>query len=72
VPRYTLDVEKVSRLIAGEYPSLRKAAREMGIDHSYLSKVLSGQREPGKKFIEGVLATFKGVKFEEIFKKQNP
>lgn len=71
MPRYTLDTEKVSNLIAGEYPSLRRAARDMGISHSYLSKVLTGKREPGRKFIGGMLAVFKEVKFEEIFKKQN-
>lgn len=70
MPRYTLDLEKVSRLIADGYPSLRKAARDMGINHSYLSKVLNGKREPGKKFIDGMLVTFKGIKFEEIFRKQ--
>ncbi len=67
MPRYTLDTEKVSALIAGEYPSLRKAAKDMGINHSYLSKVLTGKREPGRKFIDGILAVFKDVKFEEIF-----
>ena len=70
MPRYTLDTEKIYKLIAREYPSLRKAAKDMGIDHSYLSKVLTGKREPGKKFIDGVLEAFKGVKFEEIFMKQ--
>jgi transcriptional regulator with XRE-family HTH domain len=69
VPRYALDIEKVSKLIAREYPSLRRAAKAMGINHSYLSKVLTGKREPGRKFIDGILAAFKGIKFEEIFKK---
>jgi transcriptional regulator with XRE-family HTH domain len=71
VPRYTLDIEKVSGLIARGYPSLRQAAKDMGISHSYLSKVLTGRREPGKKFIDGMLAAFRGVKFEEVFKKQD-
>ncbi|MCL6612043.1 MAG: helix-turn-helix transcriptional regulator [Peptococcaceae bacterium] len=71
MPRYTLDTEKVSDLIDRAYPSLRKAAKDMGISHSYLSKVLTGKREPGKKFIDGILAAFKEIKFEEIFKKQN-
>lgn len=67
VPRYTMDKEKVARLIADNYRSLRRAARAMGISHSYLSKVLSGKREPGRKFIDGILAANKNVKFEEIF-----
>lgn len=71
MPGYTLDIEKVSGLIAREYPSLRRAARDMGINHSYLSKVLTGKREPGKKFIDGILIAFKGIKYEEIFKNQN-
>ena len=69
--RYSLDNEKVVRLIAGEYSSLRKAAKAMGISHSYLSKVLSGKREPGSKFIHGLLATFKEISYEEIFFKVN-
>lgn len=70
MPRYTLDIEKVTGLIARDYPSLRRAAKEMGINHSYLSKVLTGKREPGKKFIDGFLAAFRGVTFEEIFNRQ--
>lgn len=69
MPRYTLDIEKVSRIIAGEYSSLRAAASAIGISHSYLSKVLTGKREPGRKFIDGILVTFKEVRFEEIFIK---
>ncbi len=69
MPRYTLDNEKVSRIIAGEYSSLRAAARAIGISPSYLSKVLTGKREPGRKFIDGILMTFKEIKFEEIFIK---
>jgi transcriptional regulator with XRE-family HTH domain len=62
-----MDNEKVARIIADNYSSLREAARAMGISHSYLSKVLTGKREPGRKFIDGILAAHKGVKFEEIF-----
>ena len=69
MPRYTLDNEKVSRIIAGEYSSHRAAARAIGISPSYLSKVLTGKREPGRKFIDGILMTFKEIKFEEIFIK---
>lgn len=65
--RYALDILKVSELIARDYPSMRSAAKAMGINHSYLSKVLSGRREPGRKFINGILGAFRGIKFEEIF-----
>jgi len=67
VPRYAMDKKKVARLIYDNYASLRKAAAAMGISHSYLSKVLTGRREPGRKFIDGILAAHKGIKFEEIF-----
>ena len=67
VPRYAMDNKKVERLIYDNYKSLRKAAAAMGISHSYLSKVLAGRREPGRKFIDGILAAHKGIKFEEIF-----
>ncbi|MFZ5597761.1 MAG: helix-turn-helix domain-containing protein [Bacillota bacterium] len=69
MPKYILEIEVVTELIMSRYPSFRKAAAALGISHSYLSKVLSGKREPGRKFIDGILADFKGVKFEEIFKE---
>lgn len=62
-----MDNKKVAKLIYDNYASLRKAAAAMGISHSYLSKVLAGRREPGRKFIDGILAAHKGIKFEEIF-----
>lgn len=65
-----VDIEKLSALIAGKYSSQRTAARAMGISHSYLSKVLSGKRRPGKKFIDGILEDFKDIKYEELFKKK--
>jgi len=68
MPRYTLDIEKVAALIDSSYTSRRKAASAMGINHSYLSKVLTGKREPGRKFTDGLLAVFNGVRFEEVFK----
>ncbi|MFZ5645310.1 MAG: helix-turn-helix domain-containing protein [Bacillota bacterium] len=67
MPGYSLDNKKVSELISARYSSLREASKAMGISHSYLSKILAGKREPGKKFIDGILVALKGVKFEEIF-----
>ncbi len=66
--KYALDTKLLTALIHSRYPSLRMAARDMGIHHSYLCKVLNKKQEPGKKFIEGVLAAFKDLKYEEIFK----
>lgn len=65
--RYALNIKKLSDLIDRDYSSLRSAAKAMGINHSYLSKVLSGRREPGRKFINGILGAFRGIKFEEVF-----
>ncbi|MFZ5646068.1 MAG: helix-turn-helix domain-containing protein [Bacillota bacterium] len=62
-----MDIKKLSGLIGGKYSSQRMAARAMGINHSYLSKVLKGKRKPGKKFIDGMLKAFNDVKYEEIF-----
>jgi len=70
MPSYNLDTEKVSKLVKDKYSSLRKAAKAMGISHSYLSKVLTGKREPGRKFIDGMLVVFKEIKFEELFIKK--
>jgi hypothetical protein len=69
--KYTLDAEMLTSLINCQYSSLREASKAMDIHHSYLCKVLNKKQEPGKKFIEGVLAAFKDLKFEDIFKKSS-
>lgn len=71
MPKYTLDTELLTALIKGRYPSLRVAAKDMGIHHSYLCKVLNNKQAPGKKFIEGVLSAFEGLKYEQIFKSMD-
>jgi hypothetical protein len=42
----------------------------MGIDHTYLAKVIKGCQEPGKLFIDRALITF-GLRFEELFSLDN-
>lgn len=45
--------------------SEQEMAAKMGISHSYLFRVLQGTRNPGRKFIEGMLNA--GMKVNDIF-----
>lgn len=42
-------------------------ADEMGINRSYLFKVLTGKQNPGRKFIEGTLKVCKGYSMNDLF-----
>ncbi|MCB9105851.1 MAG: helix-turn-helix transcriptional regulator [Anaerolineales bacterium] len=44
--------------ISAEGLSITGLAKRMGISHSYLSNVLSGNKEPGSKFYLGVAKAF--------------
>lgn len=65
--KFSLDIDKLKECMKERNMGIRSAAREMGIDHGYLSKVLRGENEAGKKFIDGALATF-GLRYEDIVK----
>lgn len=47
--------------------SEREFAEIIGVAHSTVNRVLSGKRNPGSKFIAGVLVNFKDLSFEQVF-----
>jgi len=42
-------------------------AEVIGVAHSTVNRVLNGKRNPGSKFIAGVLKNFSDLSFEEVF-----
>lgn len=42
-------------------------ASKIGVAHSTVNRVLNGKRNPGGKFISGVLNEFPDLKFEMVF-----
>lgn len=42
-------------------------AKKIGVAHSTVNRVLNGKRNPGGKFISGVLTEYPDLTFEEVF-----
>lgn len=42
-------------------------AEIVGVSHSTVNRVFNGKRNPGSKFIAGVLKNFKNLNFEQVF-----
>jgi transcriptional regulator with XRE-family HTH domain len=61
------DVKQVERYMEIKSWSQAELARKMGISESYLSRILRGERMPGRKFIGSLLQTCKGLEFEDVF-----
>jgi transcriptional regulator with XRE-family HTH domain len=49
-----INIENVKRFMAEKQMSEPNFASAMGITYSYLFRVLRGDRQPGRKFIEGL------------------
>lgn len=47
--------------------SERDFAKSIGVAHSTVNRVLNGKRNPGSKFIAGVLKNFPDLTFEKVF-----
>jgi transcriptional regulator with XRE-family HTH domain len=47
-------------------------ANEIGVAHSTVNRVLNGKRNPGNKFIAGVLTSFSDLNFEQVFLYKRP
>ncbi|MGE7114342.1 helix-turn-helix transcriptional regulator [Lysinibacillus sp. NPDC047702] len=45
----------------------REFAKLIGVAHSTVNRVLNGKRNPGSKFIAGILKRFPELTFEELF-----
>ena len=61
------DVKQVERYMEIKSWSQAELARKMGISESYLSRILRGERMPGRKFIGSLLQTCKGLEFDDVF-----
>lgn len=47
--------------------SEKEFAEIIGVAHSTVNRVLSGKRNPGSKFIAGVLLNFNDLSFDQVF-----
>ena len=47
--------------------SEKEFAGIIGVAHSTVNRVLSGKRNPGSKFIGGVLMNFSDLSFDQVF-----
>jgi transcriptional regulator with XRE-family HTH domain len=61
------DVGQIERYMEIKDWSQAELARKMGISESYLSRILRGERMPGRKFIGSLLQTCKGLEFDDVF-----
>lgn len=46
-------------------------AETIGVAHSTVNRILNGKRNPGSKFIAGVLKNFNDLSFEIVFSYEN-
>ncbi len=60
-----INMEEIKDFIEA-YGNKADLARKSGLHRGYLYRVLSGERKPGLKFIEGMIRA--GMKKEDIFK----
>ncbi len=60
-----VNLDKVRAFIKDSGMKDQAFAEAMGIDYSYLFKVLRGSRSPGGKFIDGLISA--GMKPNDIF-----
>lgn len=42
-------------------------AEMIGVANSTVNRIMNGKRNPGSKFISGVLTSFPGLTFEQVF-----
>lgn len=51
--------------------SEKEFAEIIGVSHSTVNRVLNGKRNPGSKFIAGVLTNFSDLTFDTVFSYRN-
>ncbi|MGG3480614.1 helix-turn-helix transcriptional regulator [Peribacillus frigoritolerans] len=47
--------------------SERQFAELIGVAHSTVNRILNGKRNPGGKFVSGVLQNFSDLSFDQVF-----
>ncbi len=47
--------------------NLRALSDEMGVDHSYVYRVINGKQDFGRKFIEGLMTACRDCSFDDLF-----
>lgn len=47
--------------------SEKQFAETIGVAHSTVNRILNGKRNPGGKFVTGVLQNFSDLSFEQVF-----
>lgn len=71
MPKLMLNKELFMQALAenknGQKLNMSAIANEMGINRSYLFKVLTEKQNPGRKFIEGALKVCKGYSMNDLF-----
>ena len=71
MPQLSLNKELFMQALAqnknGSKLNMSAIASEMGINRSYLFKVLTKKQNPGRKFIEGALKVCQGYSMNELF-----
>ena len=61
-----LNKEKLIEYMEENNLSQRDLAEVIGVDHTMIFRVLKGERNPGAKFVAGILENT-NLKFEDIF-----
>lgn len=62
-------VETVRTFMASQGWGERELAEAIGVDHSHVNRVLNAKRQPGPKFIAGMVRL--GLRFEEVFEYEH-
>ena len=59
-----INKKAITRFIR-DYGNITELARTAGIDRTYIHMFLNGTRQPGMKFVEGMMKA--GMKSEDVF-----
>jgi len=66
-----LNIEKVREYMQLKSWSEKDLSEKMQVDYTTVYRVLRGERNPGPKFINGILRACVGLEFNEIFLTQS-
>ena len=63
----TLNVDVLRNFLKENEISEADFAARIGVAHSTVNRVLNGKRNPGGKFISGVLSEYSDLTFDKVF-----